>query len=177
MWDCLVDIFDGEEKEETLITVDKFIRSYYKYDGEEIEYNFSHDNWFAVLCWLHYFSHSKHTVPTIGHHTKHPAKFVMFLWMKYPLAYPLRLLTMIEMIIGNTLFARRTDEGELHTSGILLDYYLCHTYKMKLMKRILTFIAKHMGYGSWYKIFNTYHGDPADYNFKVLEAFKRSRVR
>ena len=177
MWDCLVDIFNEKISHKTFWSIQRFMSSYNKNNGEEVEFNFSHDNWFAVLCWLHFFGYTKKGFPSFGHHTKHPVKFIMFLWMKYPLAYPLRLLTMLEMIVGNTLFARRKESGELHTSGILLDYYLCYTYKMNLMKKILTFIAKRMGYGSWYKIFNTYHGNPADYNFKVLEAYKRSMIK
>ena len=178
MWDCLVDIFDDKATPETLFKINSFLNSYKLHNGEEIEFNFSHDNWFAVACWLHkFYPDSKKFIPTFGHHTKHPVKFIMFLWMKSNWFYPLRLLTMLEMIIGNTVFARRKKSGELHTSGILLDYYLCHTYDMTIMMKILTFIAKRMGYGSWYKIFNTYHGNPTDYNFKVLKAYVRSLVK
>ena len=175
MWDCLVDIFDG--KQNATSRVDRFIMSYVLNDGKEVEENFSHDNWLAVLCWLHKFDDVKFMFPTFGHHTLHPMNFIKFLWMKYPLAYPLRIVTMFEMLLGSTILARKTESGKLHTSGILLDYYLCKSYDMKFMMKVLTFIVKRRSWHSWLAVFHTYHGDPRDYNYKVFEAFQRSRVK
>jgi len=168
MWDCFVDIMKGEKSKETEDLVDDFINNYYENDGEEVKYNFSHDNWTLVLCWLHRFDKDKKSkFPFVGHHTLHPMRFIKFLWMKHSfIFFPLRLITLLEIIIAHKFFARKTAAGEYHTSGLLIDFYVTFSYEQKIVKKILDKLMLTM-FSSWEEVFRIYHGNPTHYNHKV----------
>lgn len=170
MWDCIVDIFNGELLHETYLKVLDFIRSYYQHGGKEVEYNFSHDNWTAICCWFHRCYGDTSAVPLYGHHTLHPLRLVRFLWMKHPLLYPLRLITILDMVARHGIIRRKTSTGEYHTSGLLLDFYVCYSYKAGIQRWILDKLMKTM-YNSWDEVFAIYHNHPDQYNYKVYTAF------
>lgn len=175
MWDCFVDILDGYPCSETIQEVYDFVRSYYDHNGKEVEFNFSHDNWFLVTCWLHVFQRTfkEVRVPSVGHHTKHPMRFIKFLWMKYRFAYPLRAISILDMIIRHGIIRRKTSSGNYHTSGLLLDFYIAYSYNAKIQMFILTKLMKTM-FSSWEEVFTIYHGNPEDYGHKVLLAYRQS---
>ena len=178
MWDCLEGIFDNRWNVHTELKVLKYLKSYRVHKGKEVEYNFSNDNMQVVLCWVYKFlPEYRYRVPLIGHHSLHPVRFFRFLFMKYPalftLLLPVKLFVILEMIASATIFTRKTGEGELHTSGILLDYYLCYAYGMTWTLKVLTWIVEKRSWLSWPKVFFTYHGDASHYNYKVYVAFMR----
>src|SRR6056297_3474512 len=173
MWLCFIDILKGVPDPNTARYIHMFIDSYVKYDGREVEYNFSHDNWTLVLCWLHRFDpKKKHQIPLFGHHTKHPMRLVDFIWMKYPLPYPLILITIVDMLFRHLVIRRKTSEGRYHTSGLLLDYYVFYSYERSVAMWLLTLCMKTM-YRDWDEVFREYHGNPVHYNYRVYVERKR----
>lgn len=177
MWTCMVDIFRGSRTFYSRVKVMDFLVSYVVHEGEEIEYNFSHDNWLAVFCWMRYFdSDVSYELPVFGKHSRHPMRFIMFAWMKYPyLLFPLRLITILDIIVKHGIIRRKTENGNYHTSGLLLSYYRAYSYNQKYTMWILTKLMKTM-FKDWEEVFHKYHGDPESYNFKVLEAFEESNA-
>jgi len=176
MWDCLEDIF--YRKAEHAQNVKKFITLYYAYNGKEVEYNFSHDNWTLVMCWKQFFGVLKDDFPIFGKHSRHPMRFIQYLWMKYKICRPLLLLTYLTMYVENTILKRRTASGERHTSGILLDYYVCYSFKLNWMMKVLTrLVEKEPEWKTWDKVFEIYHGNNSGDNYRVLIAFRNKVTR
>lgn len=170
MWDCFESILLGRPKN-VRVKVYSFIYSYYQHKGEEVEYNFSIDNWQVVMSWLKVFDDAWiKRVPIFGRHTKHPIKMVELLWMKYPILAPLKFYTLLDMAVRHLIIRRKTASGQHHTSGLLLDYYVFYSYESKFLMWALT---KMMGtmFSSWEAVFNVYHGNPTHYNYKVYRAF------
>lgn len=171
MWDCMADIFSNNPNFNTINELSKFRISYEKHGGEELEYNFSHDNWTTVFCWFKKFTRKiPEDLPIFGHHTKHPLRFIKFLWMKYKLAAPLRIISLLDMIIRHGLIRRQTGSGSYHTSGLLLDYYIHYSYENKVEMWILTKLMKTM-FKDWEEVFSIYHNHPNQYNYKVYQEF------
>src|SRR6056297_1905220 len=107
MWLCFIDILNNRSTWDAAYKVQDFMDSYVEHEGREVEYNFSHDNWTLVLCWLHRFApNRKKKVPLFGHHTKHPMRLIDFIWMKYPLAYLLILITIVDMLFRHLVIRR-----------------------------------------------------------------------
>lgn len=174
MFDNFEAILLNKPSEEVVRENVSFVLSYYKHKGEEVEYNFSHDNWFLVCCFCYFFRLSLlESVPSIGHHTKHPLRFIKFLWMKYKFLYPLRIISILDMIIRHGIIRRKTSSGDYHTSGLLLDYYIAYSYGAKIQMKILTKLMLTM-FSDWDEVFFTYHGNPDHYGHKVLLAYRES---
>lgn len=170
MWTTIVDIITNKERALTSKDVYRRIESYNKYNGEEVEYNFSHDNWGLILCWLHFFKKDKSVFPSLGRHTIHPIRFINFLWMKYDWLYILRCITILDMIVRHGLIRRKTGSGQHHTSGLLLDYYHAMSYKQNIRMYILTKLMKTM-FSGWEEVFRVYHGNPDHINYEVYQTF------
>ena len=170
IWDCIVSIFKNDPTIATRQVVD-FVIDYYRNDGEEINNNFSHDNWTAVLCWYHKFLPKRKTdFPLFGDHSKHPMRFIRYSWMKYPILFPLRLISLLEMFIQYGIIRRKTNSGNYHTSELLLDFYIHNSYNNKIEMFVLTKLMKTM-FNSWAEVFRAYHGNPDHDNYRVYTAF------
>jgi len=175
MWDVMVDIFSASSSDRTRNNVFARLDSYDKHNGEEVEYNFSHDNMGLMLCWLHRFDkENKKRVPSFGKHVLHPIRFLEFLHMKYPFFFFLQIITFIDMIIRHGIIRRKTNTGQYHTSGLLLDYYHAYSYRNKMTMKVLTLLMKTM-FKDWDEVFTIYHGNTEHYNYKVLRAFRSRR--
>jgi len=174
MWDCFEDILNGSNNNKQRIA--KYLLDFYRNGGNEINENFSYDNFALVACWLQVFKkESKGLLPSFGRHVWHPIRFIKFLWMKYPILSFLQFITIIDMIIRHGVIRRKTSSGEYHTSGLLLDYYIAYSYDSKITMFILTKLMETM-FLSWTQVFYKYHGtDTKRYNYKIYEAFTRSK--
>lgn len=174
MWDCFEDILNKTPSYKKRIA--NFIYSFYKHKGKEVEENFSYDNWALVTCWLQTFDKdTKSLIPSFGRHVWHPIRFIKFLWMKYPLLSFLQVITVLDMVVRHGIIRRKTADGHFHTSGLLLDYYIAHSYNSKLTMFILTKLMLTM-FKSWIEVFYVYHGgNENNYNYKVYEAYTRSK--
>jgi len=177
MWDCVTDILNRKSTFETITHVTKFITSYQENKGEEVDFNFSHDQWTAVLCWMHFFGYNKSLFPLFGHHMLHPIRAIQFLWMRFPhFLFFLHPFVILFSVLEATIFARKTDKGDLHTSGLLLDAYVIMSYNCYLWDIILTKIVElRSSWGSWENVYRVYHGNINHYNYKVYVAFMNSR--
>lgn len=169
MWHCLIDIF--RDYPVKALEVENFITDYYATDGFEQNNNFSIDNWQVVCCWCHLFVESKKNIPLFGNHTKHPLKFIEMAWMKHWWLKPLTAITLIDMAVRH-LTVRRKLGDEYHTSGLLLDYYVFHSYKSWLMVP-LTWMMRTM-FDSWDAVFERYHGEGSELQKELLEAWREN---
>jgi hypothetical protein len=173
MWDTLVLILQNHPTMEMIASIREYIKSYDMNEGKEVEYNFSHDNWTMVLCYLEKFHPElKPRVPLFGRHTVHPMKMNDFLWKKYPFLYPLIIITIVDMLIRHLIIRRKTASGQYHTSGLLLDYYVFYSYDRKISMWILDQCMKTM-FNNWQEVFNIYHGNPDHYNYKVYQVWMK----
>lgn len=173
MWDCMVAIF-RKQPMDVRTKVINFIVDYHVNEGKEVNNNFSIDNWQVVTCYCRIYVKSwMHQIPLIGHHTKHPMKFIEMAWMLYPWLFFLKPLTILDMAVRHLIIRRKTASGEYHTSGLLLDFYVFYSFEARVMMFILTLMMRTM-FKDWEEVFRIYHGNPTHYNHKVYLAYKRT---
>jgi hypothetical protein len=136
MFDCQEDIMKGSA--DHIKRVLDFSYNWELHKGQELEENFSHDNWKMVCCHYKLFMpDSMHEIPLFGRHTWHPMNLIQFAWMKFWWLYPLRLISILDFIFNAFIVLKRDQNGLPHTSGRLLDLFVAHSYGMKWTKRLM----------------------------------------
>jgi hypothetical protein len=168
LFNCQEDILNN--RPDHYFDVFDFIQDYYVNEAEEINNNFSHDNWKGVACWLETFYPNKiKEIPVFGRHSWRPDNFSLFFWIKHrrmgliflPIYYIFELFDLIRM--------RKDHEGVPHTSGLLLNFFIMRTFKMSLIFKLTT-IRVNKYFGSWLGVFERYYNQPE--NVRVLNAYK-----
>jgi len=166
MFDCQVDIANKDFNTETAVKVAKFVNKYFKYNGDEklAQENYSSDNWEAVYEWYYKYAREEmKELPLFGHHSKNPFDFIFFLWLKHPyigfVFFPLVYLDIFIAAVKPYKMNQGTKKWERDTSGKLKAFFKMKALKMKLLKKITTYlIEKSSYYKSWENIFTIYHG-------------------
>jgi|AntAceMinimDraft_6_1070360.scaffolds.fasta_scaffold14336_1 hypothetical protein len=172
LFDCQEDILLGFSRTKTVKSVMSFTNDYKNNNGEEVNNNFSHDNWLGIACWGQKFStRTIEKLPVFGRHSLRPDNFAFFFWVKHrrigylfmPIYYAFQIFDLIRM--------RKDHEGIPHTSGLLLNYFAMTAFKMDFMFWLTTKRVEKY-FGSWLGVFERYYNQPN--NIRVLEAYKRS---
>lgn len=167
-------------KTDNSIKIYLFINSFKQSGGDEslAQENFSHDNWKGVAAWLAKNDpENLDEVPLLGRHSWNPVNFLTFLWMQNKVTrFLLQPLISARMVFNSIFTMKRDAQGRPHTSGRLLDYFLCKGFKLDITLAIMTWcLEKFNDLENWDNIFNIYFDSEHRYNYKVMEAYNANR--
>jgi len=173
LFECQLDILRDEGTPQTAYKIIKFGASYDLHNGKEVEFNFSHDNWTGVYCWLKVFDEeSLRCLPLFGHHSLRPTNFFFFLYAKYPiLGFPFLPIVSIAMIVSALRVWRgKGSHSHITTSGKLLTYFKMKAFNMRITKWFVDAIIDSTPEfpDGWKTVFYIYHGKDKPEIYKAL---------
>lgn len=173
MFQCEVDILKNSPDHAD--EVHSFILDYILSQGEEINNNFSFDNWKLVACWDKKFENTTEYIPIWGRHSWRPDNLAFFLWIRFPtlLSFLLPVIS-LSMIISMLRVWRTTADGRryIDTDGKIISYFVCECFDMRATRWALECLIKRdKDLKSWENIFKIYFPE----NHYVLEAFYGKR--
>lgn len=172
--DTQVDIL--KKSPESLGRIVEYMEEYELSGGVERKENFSHDNWKGVAAWQMLFLNET-KVPVFGRHSWNPVNFITFLWMQNKVTRLLLQPFISLRMIFNCIFTMKRDSaGRPHTSGRLLDYFLCKGFGLDKTLAIMTWtLGKFNDLKNWNNVFDVYFDLDTRYNYKVREAYYANR--
>lgn len=172
LFDCEVELLNNQDTDVVRRRVNDFIEDYYANDGEEVNNNFSHDNWKGVACWCKRFDQRLYKmIPLFARHAWRPDNFFLFLYIKNKYVGFLFIWIYLLFQVVDAIRMRKDARGIPHTSGLLLNYFVMQTFGFKLTFKFIDWRVRKTFDGGWLEVFTIYYNQP--HNIRVVEAFKK----
>jgi len=147
-------------RDEALSHAYRMLISYRMYKGDEIEYNFSHDNMTSIICLLKkYDPKMVSDFPLFGYHSVRPDNFLFYLRVKYPLlGIWLYWIPMLGMWLSAVRVMRTNKAGDEYedTDGVQLAWVKMYAVRLPLTEYVMNYLVNKYR-GGWLRTFTIYH--------------------